>query len=99
MNSSLRYVLSSPELAHETHWSTILLARKCGVSVRTLQRHFLKHIRVSPRAWMAEQRQREAVKMLQAGHTVRKRQAILDSSTRPTFRESSKNIGAFAPQH
>lgn len=64
MNTKLNQIQNWPELAREAKWSAATLARNCGVSLRTLQRHFLKEMGKSPRLWLAEQRQLEAIKVL-----------------------------------
>jgi transcriptional regulator GlxA family with amidase domain len=61
MNSKLNHVKNWPELAQAANWSAAILAKKCGVSVRTLERHFLKEMGKSPKAWLAETRQQLAV--------------------------------------
>ena len=56
MNSKLNYIENWPELAQEAKWCAATLAKKCGVSERTLERHFLKHFGESPRIWLTKQR-------------------------------------------
>jgi transcriptional regulator GlxA family with amidase domain len=59
------------ELATEARWSAAAMARNCGVSVRTLERHFLKEIGKRPKAWLAEQRQLQARVFLLKGFSVK----------------------------
>jgi transcriptional regulator GlxA family with amidase domain len=71
MNTRLHYIQNWPELAQEANWSAAVLAKKCGVSVRTLERHFLKQFSKTPKAWLAEQRQRKAVELLHDNSSVK----------------------------
>jgi AraC-like DNA-binding protein len=78
VNSQLPSIQNWPELAKEANYSASRLAKKCGVSLRTLQRHFLKEMGKSPKAWLSEQRQGKAVKMFQAGLSVKETASNLD---------------------
>ena len=57
MNSKLNYIENWPERAREAQWCVAALAKKSGASTRTLERHFLKEMGKSPKAWLEEQRQ------------------------------------------
>jgi len=71
MNSRLQQIQNWPELAQAANWSAAMLAKKCGVSLRTLERHFVKEMGKSPKAWLSEQRQQQAVILLQNGSSVK----------------------------
>jgi transcriptional regulator GlxA family with amidase domain len=71
MNSFLNHLPWLPALAEQSKWSASALAKQCGVSMRTLERHFLKHLGKSPKAWLNEQRQLQAIKLLRAGSPVK----------------------------
>jgi transcriptional regulator GlxA family with amidase domain len=71
MNTRLNHVQDWLELARQANWSAAALAKKCGVSLRTLERHFLKEMGKCPQAWLSEQRQRRAIELLQDGSTVK----------------------------
>jgi AraC-like DNA-binding protein len=73
----LKYIRNWPELAREVKWSASMLAKKCGVSVRTLERYFLKEFDKCPRIWLAEQRQLQAVELFQTGATAKEIAAYL----------------------
>jgi AraC-like DNA-binding protein len=77
MNSKLNHIQNWPELASQTNWSASALAKKCGVSVRTLERHFLEQMGKSPKGWLAEQRQIQAAELLHDGSTVKETAASL----------------------
>jgi AraC-like DNA-binding protein len=71
MNSKLNHIQNWTELAEQVNASASDLAGHCGVSVRTLERYFRKQMGSSPKAWLAEQRQRRAVELLRAGASVK----------------------------
>jgi transcriptional regulator GlxA family with amidase domain len=78
MNTKLNHVQNWSELAQQADWRAATLAKNCDVSLRTLQRYFLKEIGKSPKAWLAEQRQQQAAKLLQGGSSVKEAAASLD---------------------
>ena len=71
MNSRLRYIQNWPEQAQQANWSVSVLATRCKVSVRTLERYFLRNMRVPPKVWIREQRQKQAAVLLRKGSTVK----------------------------
>jgi transcriptional regulator GlxA family with amidase domain len=77
MNSKLNHIQNWAEAAEQTKWSVSALAEKCGVSVRTLERHFLCHIGQSPKAWLAEQRLHQAMELLREGSSVKETASTL----------------------
>ena len=76
-NSRLKYIENWSELAREAKWSASAMAKKCGVSVRTLHRHWLKQTGKNTKAWLAEQRQRNALELLSKGCSVKETSACL----------------------
>jgi len=85
MNSKLNHIENWPELASQANWSASALAKKCGVSVRTLETHFLEKFGNCPRTWMAEKRQRLAIELLEAGCNVKETAAKLGYAHASTF--------------
>lgn len=83
-NTRLQRIQNWLELAELAKWSVTALAKLCGVSVRTLQRHFLEMMHKSPQAWFTEQRQKRAIESLNAGRLVK---------------EAAAEIGYQHPQH
>jgi AraC-like DNA-binding protein len=77
-NSRLKHIQNWPEWARVANWSAATLAQNCGVSLRTLERHFLKEIGKSPKKWLAEQRQQRAFELIQDGSRVKETAALLD---------------------
>jgi transcriptional regulator GlxA family with amidase domain len=77
MNTKLNQIQNWLELARDVKWSASALAKQCGVSVRTLERYFLKQLGNSPKAWLIEQRQRHVIKLLSEGNTVKETASCL----------------------
>jgi AraC-like DNA-binding protein len=71
MNNRLQNIQNWPELARQANWCAGTLAKQHGVSLRTLERYFLKEMGKSPKAWLVEQRQQQASKLLQDGSSVK----------------------------
>jgi AraC-like DNA-binding protein len=71
MPAPLGRIQNWPELARQAQWSASALAKLCGVSVRTLERFFQKTTGLSPKVWLQEQRQQQAIKLLKDGRTVK----------------------------
>lgn len=78
MNNRLHKIQNWPERAQTANWCASTLAKDCGVSLRTLERYFLKGMCKSPKKWLAEQRQQRASALIQAGSTVKETAAQLD---------------------
>jgi AraC-like DNA-binding protein len=70
MNSRLNQIQNWPERAEQAKWSVSALAKNCGVSVRTLEIHFLALFGKCPRTWITEQRRRISIQLLQDGCNV-----------------------------
>jgi AraC-like DNA-binding protein len=64
MNTRLNKIQNWPELARQAGYSPIKLAKNCGVSLRTLQRFAIQKTGKSPKLWLAERRQLDAVEEL-----------------------------------
>ena len=71
MNSKLNHIHDWLKVARRAGWSVKGMAAHCGVSVRSLQRHFVKTMGQTPLAWLNEHRQKHAVKLLQDGSTIK----------------------------
>jgi transcriptional regulator GlxA family with amidase domain len=77
MNTRLNHITNWPELAGKAKWSAAAMAKLCGVSVRTLHRHFLKNMGKNTKTWLAEQRQRKAHELLGDGRSVKEAAGFL----------------------
>lgn len=53
--------------ATQAHWRVTELAGRCSVTIRSLERLFLKRFGLSPRATINEWRLEEAIRLLEAG--------------------------------
>jgi len=96
MNSKLNHFQNWPEMAREAKWSASELAKKCGISVRTLERHFLNNMDACPKKWLIEQRQKRASELLCAGSTVKEASYQIGYRHASTFsREYKKHCGSF----
>jgi len=71
MNTKLNQTPNWPDLAKQANGSVSGLAKCAGVSVRTLERHFLRQMGKRPKAWLIEQRQHRAVELLRHGNSVK----------------------------
>jgi AraC-like DNA-binding protein len=71
MNGKLHKIQNWPKLARQANYSVADLATKFGVSVRTLHRYFLKQMGKNTKAWLAEERQRHAHKLLHDGFSIK----------------------------
>ncbi len=92
MNTKLKSVQDWLELAQEVNWSSRELANVCQVSVRTLERFFLKNYGKTPKTWLVEQRQKRAAALLEDGMTVKETAAVLGYRYSNQF---SREFGAF----
>ena len=71
MNTKLNHVQDWQELAKQANWSVSRMAKLCNVSSRTLQRHFLKERQKTPKSWLVDERQKQAIAFLCAGTSVK----------------------------
>jgi transcriptional regulator GlxA family with amidase domain len=78
MNNRLQKILNWAERAQSAKWSASTLAKNCGVSVRTLERHFLKEMGKPPKAWLSELRQQRANELIQDGSSIKETAVLLD---------------------
>ncbi len=77
MNTKLNHVQDWVKLAVESKWQVATLAKKCGVSVSTLERYFKRQWAHGPKAWLVEQRQHRAIELMRGGHSVKEAAAVL----------------------
>jgi len=97
MNTHLHHIQNWPKLAQEANWSAAALAKKCGVSVRTLHRHFLKQLGKNTKAWLAEQRQRHALELLSAGSSIKETASCLGYRQPTNFTRKFKKYWGVCP--
>lgn len=100
MSRRLARITNWSERARQADWCTAQLARQCGVSVRTLERHFLRVMGQAPHAWLIEQRMAEACGLLARGLTVKETAANLGYKNPHHFtREFKKHLGYCPSAH
>lgn len=97
MNTKLKHVQNLPELARQANWSAAQLAKMCGVSRRTLARSFKKQFAKSPKIWITEQRQKQAVKLLRDGFCVKETAAELGYNCAHNFSRDFKKHWGYCP--
>jgi AraC-like DNA-binding protein len=94
MNSRLHQIQNWPELARQANWSAALLAKRCGVSLRSLERHFVEAMDECPHQWLFEERMKESVELLRDGSSVKETAAVLGYEHATHFsREFKKQWG------
>jgi len=77
MNTRLNLIQNWPERAEHSQWSAALMAQNCGVSLRTLERHFLEKFGKCPRCWIGQMQQQRALEHLSGGFNVNETAAKL----------------------
>jgi len=77
-HNKLRQIQDWPERAQVAKWCAATLAQGCGVSLRTLERHFRKEMGKSPKKWLAKQRLLRANELIQDGSRVKEAAELLD---------------------
>jgi len=83
--------------AQEAGWGVKTLAENCGVSRRTLERHFLKAIHKTPHAWMKAERNKQARAELQAGTDVKQAAQKLGYKNQHHFAREFKKCSGCCP--
>jgi AraC-like DNA-binding protein len=97
MNGRLQWIKKWEELARQANWSAATLAKKCGVSLRTLERYFLKAMGKHPQTWLCEQRQRQAIELLRDGCNVTKTATLLGYKHATHFSREFKKYWGHVP--
>lgn len=97
MTTKLQNIHNWPELARQAQWSASALAKHCGVSVRTLHRHFLRHLGKNTRTWLDEQRQRTAHELLCDGSSGKETSACLGYKQQSSFSRHYKHKTGHCP--
>jgi transcriptional regulator GlxA family with amidase domain len=97
MNSRLHQIQNWAELARQANWSVAALAKKCGVTVRTLHRHFHDKLGRNTKGWLAEQRQRQALELLCLGSSVKETASSLGYKQPTNFTREYKKYWGFCP--
>jgi AraC-like DNA-binding protein len=97
MNTRLKHIQNWLQLAKEANWSSLMMAKKCNISVRTLERYFVRELAKSPKEWLSEQRQREAWSLLHKGYSVKEAATSLGYNYPNQFSRDFKRHWGFTP--
>jgi transcriptional regulator GlxA family with amidase domain len=97
MNSKLKQILNWSELAGHANWSVAALAKLCEVSEDTLRRHFCQHMKKTPKTWLAEQRQHQAIGLLHDGFTIKEITSRLGYKQQTNFTRKFKEFWGACP--
>lgn len=97
MNTKLNHNIDWAMLAQKAEWSASKLAQLLGISVRTLERHFVKSLGRKPKAWLVEQRQRHAAFILSNGCSVKETAASLRYKRPSQLTAQYKKYWGYAP--
>jgi AraC-like DNA-binding protein len=97
MNKRLHQIQDWPGLAQQAKWSANTLAEMCGVSERTLRRFFLKWKGNNLKRWLAEQRQMQAVRLLNKGCSIKEAAFHLAYKQPNNFSRQYKNQTGICP--
>src|SRR5690349_2488617 len=97
MKSKLDQIQNWEELAREVKWSASALAKKTGVSLRTLERYFIKKSGQCPKSWLTEKRQHLAIELLQDNCAVKVVAADLGYKDATHFSRGFKAYWEYCP--
>jgi transcriptional regulator GlxA family with amidase domain len=94
MNTKLKNIQNWSELSEQANWSVLKLAKLCKISVRTLERYFLKTMNKKPKSWLSEERHKKAAMLMRGGMSVKATALQCGYSHPNTFsREFKKKFG------
>ena len=77
MNAKLNQIQDWLRVARRAGWSVKDMASYCRVSKRSLERHFIKKMGLTPKEWLKGCRQRQAVELLRDGSSIKETAAEL----------------------
>lgn len=97
MNSKLSYIANWSQIAYKANWSVSQLTKECGVSVRTLERYFLKHMGTNPKEWLAAQRHHMALSLINDGLSIKEVAARLGYKYTHHFSREFKCQSGYSP--
>jgi len=97
MNHKFQQIQNWSELARQANWSAAALAKLCGVSANTLRRHFLQQMHKNPSAWLAEQRQHQAIELLRDGTSIKETATCLGYKQQTNFTRKFKEFWGACP--
>ena len=95
--TKLKHISNWPERARQAKWSAAILAKNCGVTVRTLHRHFLQHMGKNTKTWLDEQRQHNAHELLCDGSSMKETSDCLVFQQQSSFTRYYKHQTGHCP--
>ena len=97
MGSRLNKVGDWEELAKASNYSASLLAKRCSVSLRQLERFFLYKTNQSPHQWLNELRQEQALKLMSGSCLAKEVAQQLGYKQAAHFSREFKRFHGFSP--
>jgi transcriptional regulator GlxA family with amidase domain len=97
MLSYLKNSINWTDKAQRAHWSAGSLAMLCNVSLRTLERYFLKEMGDSPKNWLKHHRQKMAAKLIKEGFSVKEVASALEYKYASQFSRDFKRCWGHSP--
>jgi len=95
--SRLSYIDGWGQRARAASYSVALMAKDCGVSIRTLERFFNATISESSRRWLKRLRMQHALDLFRAGKTVKEAYELLGYKNPNQLSEDFKKIFGASP--
>jgi methylphosphotriester-DNA--protein-cysteine methyltransferase len=97
MKLGLKQIQAGPKLARQARWSVSVMAKQCGLSTGTLRRQFLRQMGMTPKAWLTEQRIRQAIELLRDGSSVKETAYCLGFKQQTNFTRQFKEHWGTCP--
>ena len=97
MNIDLEGTKDWLDRARNADWKAGELAKRCGVSLRTLQRFFIQKFGTTPKVWLFQQRQMEAANQLQRGRWIKETAIDLGYNHQTQFSREFKKHWGYPP--
>jgi AraC-like DNA-binding protein len=99
MSKRLERIKDWKELAVDCGFQLEVMAKRCGVSERTLRRHFQRQFSINPKTWVDRKRAGIAAEHLRNGDSVKTTAADLQFTQRSQFSKFFKRVSGTAPGH
>ncbi len=99
MRTRLDFIKNWESLAEVAGYSATRLARRCGVSLRQLERFFLEKHKQSPHKWLHELRLRRACELMSDGCAVKKAAELLGYRDASYFSHDFKRRYQISPSN
>src|SRR5436190_17987137 len=97
MNTRLSYIKNWLKLASRANWSVAKMARLSCVSDNTLRRYFSRQMGENPSQWIAKQRLKAALRLLQKGFSIKETSAQLGFRHQTNFTRKFKKQAGQCP--